>query len=277
VVFIGTLDEFFQWIIPKRYWGLNDVRLNGLAGSIFLLAIWKGIRPQTVTDQVKSSSVKILVAMITANLLFLGLCLSNTPGAVQRYSTMFKSLSWLQNEEPMSEFGFRHDDPEIGMFYSRFTLSEMDDMDRNHGVSYGGIIGHQRNQDIPYEELLKKYTPNTNPFLYEFLVHLSRRDKKIEEMDRAESINQKIEKGSIAFSEDLILEKHYSNTLNQSGLTLTGEKKAELRQAFARQQEPHISRAGSIIITSFTLRQVWTAIFLILIFVWIGGRLWKYN
>jgi hypothetical protein len=258
VVFIGTLDEFFQWIIPKRYWGLNDVRLNGLAGSIFLLAIWKGIRPQTVTDQVKSSSVKILVAMITANLLFLGF-----------YSTMFKSLSWLQNEEPMSEFGFRHDDPEIGMFYSRFTLSEMDDMDRNHGVSYGGIIGHQRNQDIPYEELLKKYTPNTDPFLYEFLVHLYRRDEKIEEMDLTESINQKIEKGSIAFSE--------GNTLNQSGLTLTGEKKAELRQAFARQQEPHISRAGSIIITSFTLRQVWTAIFLILIFVWIGGRLWKYN
>jgi hypothetical protein len=277
VVFIGTLDEFFQWIIPKRYWGLNDVGLNGLAGSIFLLAIWKGIRPQTVKGQVKPTSVKILVGMITANLLFLGLCLSNTPVAVQRYSTMFTSLSWLQKEEPMSEFGFRHENPETGIFYSRFTLSEMEDMDRNHGVSYGGIIGHQRNQDIPYEELLEKYTPNTNPFLYEFLVHLSRRDKKIEDMDLTESINQKIEKGSIAFSEDLILEKNYRNTLNQSGLTLTEEKKAELRQAFTRQQEPHISRAGSIIITGFTLRQVWTAILLILIFVWIGGRLWKYN
>jgi hypothetical protein len=277
VLFIGTLDEFFQWIIPKRYWGLNDVGLNGLAGGIFLLAIWKGIRPQAIDKPVQPLSVKILVGMITVNLLFLGLCLSNTPGAVQHYSTMFKGLSWLQDEEPMSEFGYRHDNPDIGIFYSRFTLPELEDMDRNRGVSYGGIIARQRNQDIPYEELIEKYTPNTSPFLYEFLVHLFRRDDKVEEMNEIDSVNERIEKGSIAFIENMILKKYFSNTLKHSGLTWTREKEAELHQAFTQQQVPHISSAGRIVITSFTLKQGWIAILLILVFVWTGGKLWKYT
>lgn len=277
VLLIGMLDEFFQWIIPKRYWGFNDVGLNGLAGGIFILAIWKGIRPQTADKPVEPHSVNVLVGMFTVTLIFLGLCLSNTPGAVQQYSSMFRGLSWLQDEEPMNEFGYRHDDRDMGIFYSRFTLNELEDIDSNRGLSYGQLIARQKSQDISYKELIEIYTPNTNPFLYEFLVHLLRRDSKVEEMNETDSIDEQIEKGSIAFSENMILKKYFNNTLKHSGFRWARGKEAELQQAFALQQVPHISTAGRIVITSFTLKQGWTAIFLILVFVWTGGRLWVRN
>ncbi|TNF55197.1 hypothetical protein EP227_03065, partial [bacterium] len=247
--------------------------MNGLAGGIFLIAIWKGIRPQTAVKSVQSHSVKILVGIFTVTLIFLGLCLSNTPTVVQQYSTIFKGLSWLQAEEPMSEFGYRHKYPDIGIFYSRFTLDELEDTDRNYGVSYGGIIARQKSQDISYEELIEIYTPHTNPFLYEFLVHLLRRDNKVAEMNETDDIDEQNEKGSIAFSENMLLKKYFNNTLKHSGLNWAREKETELQQAFAQHQVLHISTAGRIVITSFTLKQSWIAILLILVFVWTGGGL----
>ena len=49
-------------------------------------------------------SLKMLCGIISLNLLVLGLCLSNTPETVNNYTSIFESLSWLRNEEPITEF-----------------------------------------------------------------------------------------------------------------------------------------------------------------------------
>lgn len=104
VVFIGTMDEFLQWLMPKRYWDYRDVGLNSFAGAVLLLAIWKGIRPGFISRPVSRISVRMLVRIVTADLLFLGFCLSNTPELVARYTGIIKPLWWLRDEEPMTRF-----------------------------------------------------------------------------------------------------------------------------------------------------------------------------
>lgn len=108
VSLVGIADEFMQWLLPTRFWAYKDVGLNTLAAGIFVLTVWQGIRPKIISSPVQKFSLKILRGMISLNLLFLGLCLSNTPEAVKKYSSAFESLSWLQNEEPMTspEFPF---------------------------------------------------------------------------------------------------------------------------------------------------------------------------
>jgi len=69
-----------------------------------MLLIWQGIKPKTISSPVQKISLKMLCGMISLNLLLLGLCLSNTPETVNSYTSIFESLSWLQNEESMTEF-----------------------------------------------------------------------------------------------------------------------------------------------------------------------------
>jgi len=106
VLFIGTIDEFMQWMTPKRYWDFRDIGANVVGGLIFQLAIWKGVRPGFINQSIAKISVKMLMVALTVNLIFLGLCLSNTPHAVKSYTAVFQGLSWLRTEEPMSKFAF---------------------------------------------------------------------------------------------------------------------------------------------------------------------------
>ncbi|MBI5099364.1 MAG: VanZ family protein [Nitrospirae bacterium] len=106
VSFIGTIDEGIQWMTPKRYWDFRDVGINMLGGVILQLTIWKGIKPDVISRPLKKLSVKILIIVFSIDLIVLGLCLSNTPQAVNRYTAVFQSLSWLRAEEPMSKFAF---------------------------------------------------------------------------------------------------------------------------------------------------------------------------
>jgi len=106
VSFIGTIDEAIQWMTPRRYWDFRDVGINILGGVILQFTIWKGIKPDVINKPLKKLSLKILIIVFTVDVIVLGLCLSNTPKAVNSYTAVFQSLSWLRTEEPMSKFGF---------------------------------------------------------------------------------------------------------------------------------------------------------------------------
>jgi hypothetical protein len=93
-------------MIPERYWDFRDVGTNVVGALVFQLAIWKGISPGFIDKPVVKISVKILMIVLTVDLIFLGICLSNTPKAVKSYTAVFQSLSWLRAEEPMSKFIF---------------------------------------------------------------------------------------------------------------------------------------------------------------------------
>ncbi len=129
VLFIGTMDEFIQWMTPGRIWDYGDIGINALAGVYFVLAVSKGIKPDIIHRRVKKISVNMLAGIIIINLFFLGLCLSNTPDSVNRYTKIFHGLSWLRFEEPMTKYGFEHKDTEIGPLYSRMTLDQLRNID----------------------------------------------------------------------------------------------------------------------------------------------------
>ncbi len=125
VLCIGTMDEFIQWVTPGRIWSYRDIGINVLAGVFFVLAVSKGIKPEMVHGPVKRISVNMLAGIMTINLLFLGLCLSNTPDMVNRYTELFHGLSWLRLEEPMTAYGIGYKDPDIGTFYSHMRLDPL--------------------------------------------------------------------------------------------------------------------------------------------------------
>jgi len=275
VLFVGTIDEFLQWMIPRRFFDFRDVGLNMLAGGIFLLAVWKGIRPKITGEPLSKFSVKMLAGIITVNLVFLGLCLSNTPSTVNRYSAAFNALSWLRNEEPMAEFGYKHKDPEIGTFYSRLTLEQLRDIDLTNGESYGKVLPRDAISVAVFEKMLKVYNSNTDPFLYEFLVHLFQRDSSFTELKGTHNQDKRTRISKIVLSENLLVEKYFGNTLEYSGFAWPGEKVKQLKNSASLQPADYISKTGFRIITAFSLKTALVVIFIALIAVWVLGWIWR--
>ncbi len=274
VLFIGTTDEFLQWIMPQRFWDFRDVGLNMLAGGIFLLAIWKGINPTVISKPVKKISVGMLAGIITANLIFMGLCLSNTPNFVNRYTTAISTLSWLQNEEVMSDYGYIHKDPEIGTFYSRLTLEQLKKIDLTNGESYGRNLPQDISSEMIHKELIEIYNPYTNPFLYEFLIHLFRRNTSL---DKLEDINvpfEKIRRSNITFRENLLVEKYFSNTLKHSMYAWSDEEVEELKETASLWKGDYKSTVGRML-TLFSLKWILAVIFITLVIVWVSAEFWK--
>jgi hypothetical protein len=143
VLFIGTIDEFIQWVTPGRIWDYKDVGINALAGVFFVLAVSKGIKPDIVHGPVKRISINMLAGILTINLLFLGLCLSNTPDSVNRYAELFPGLSWLRLEEPMTQYGFEYKNSEIGPSHSRMTLDKLRGIDTKKAGNIFTLFGLQ--------------------------------------------------------------------------------------------------------------------------------------
>jgi hypothetical protein len=83
VLFAGTLDEIIQWIVPARYWDSRDVWLNFIAGGLFQIAIWKGIRPGIINTKVSVKSMLILSSIIAACLLLIMLGSPDSPSRTQ--------------------------------------------------------------------------------------------------------------------------------------------------------------------------------------------------
>lgn len=123
---VGTFDEILQWAVPERFWDFRDVGLNVLSGGLFQLALWKGIKPEVISGKIGVKSIRRISILLAANILLLGLCLSNTPPRVAAYTKAIPALSFLQKQEVMHEFRNKtHRDPEIGSFSSfHFPLDE---------------------------------------------------------------------------------------------------------------------------------------------------------
>lgn len=274
VLFVGTLDEFLQWMMPERFWDFRDVGFNALAGVIFMFGLWKGIRPENINRPVKRLSVNVLLWIITINLLFLGLCLSNTPKTVNYYAERLNLLSRLKDEEIMAEYGHKHIDPEIGIFYSRPSLKQLREVDAYYGSSYGEEIANAFERGMTYEDLITAYSPPANPFLYEFVIHLERRDNALKNLEEPISLYTAMRSSDIAFKENLILERYFSNTLSYSGYTLPDEIIAELRENASPGDKIYISRVGNLI-TIFNLRTAWSVILITIIALWTGGSIYK--
>jgi len=274
VLFIGILDEFIQWMMPGRYWGFRDIGINVIGSAILMIALWKGIRPGIIQEDVSRHSIRFLQWMITIDLILLGLCLSNTPRAVDYYTNRLSPLLWLRDEEPMVEYGHRHIDPEVGTFYSRLEMERLLETDRLYGASYGREISEAINNGMTYGDLIRSYNPLTNPFLYEFIRHLDLRDEALKELEGSDNPRVVQKNSIIAFTENLILERYFSNTLRYSGLELAEGVINTLRTERPSGEEPYVSRTGGMI-TSFNPCGAWLVILITIISLWIGGGLYS--
>lgn len=210
----GTFDEILQWIVPGRYFDLRDVGLNALSCGLFQILIWKGVRPEVPYSKVRYRSIKIVSVLFAANLLLLGLCLSNTPQRVKKYTKVFPFLSGLKSQEAMSEFKFKHRDPDIGIFYSRLTREELKNIDRFRAKEFGNILRDWQFKN--YAEYLRIFPGGVAPFLHEIRVHIFRRDKRLERAQTSDDEAVQRENLLIAYKENLILEKYFGQTLKSS-------------------------------------------------------------
>ncbi len=211
---VGIFDEILQWIVPGRYFDFRDVGLNALSSGLFQLLLWKGVKPRLLQNKIRPRSIKIISVLLAATLLLLGLCLSNTPQRVKKYTKVFPLLSSLKNQEAMSEFKFKHRDPDTGIFYSRLTLEELKDIDRFRAEEFGNILRDWQNKD--YEEYLRIFPGSVAPFLHEIRVHIFRRDKRFERALTSDDETTQRENFLVAYKENLILEKYFGQTLKRS-------------------------------------------------------------
>jgi hypothetical protein len=258
---VGICDEIFQWAVPGRYWDLRDVGLNALAAGLFQVALWKGVKPRIINQAMSAKSVQKASILLGANLLLLGICLSNTPNVVAWYTRIFPKLAFLQKEEAMSEFRYKHKDPEIGVFYSRLSLEELKRGDAERAEDYGRRLNEWK--DKKYDDFLRTFTGSTHPFLYELRIHLFRRDRKYKDVMKAADEAQKKNLLFIAYKENLIAQKYFRRTLNRSVYEWPKEKIEEIK-AQIDPSIPYNSPVGSGPLATLKIKTMWLSIAIVL-------------
>jgi hypothetical protein len=223
---VGIADEIMQWITPGRFWDFRDVGLNALAAGLFQVVLWRGIKPSLISEKVTPRSARRISVILAIDLVLLGLCASNTPQRVAWYAGRFPFLSFLLKEEPMYEFSLKHQDPEIGIFYSRLSPDELKKEDRENSDHYAEVLRSWKDKD--YSLFLSQHSPLLHSFLYEMRIHIFRRDRKVEEATKAKKERAAQEFLFIAFKENLILEKYFGQTLEKSTYSWDEDKRKQI-------------------------------------------------
>lgn len=158
----------------------------------------------------------------------------------------------------LADYGHRIVDPEIGIFYSRFTPEELQRIDRERGTQAG-----QAYRLCPAagssSRFRKAISPAVDPFLHEAGLHLIRRNDYVAVLPghRNDPADYAFH-ARVAWAENRILEKYFSNTLQAAGEVLPAEQVQQLRRA-ARLCRGFESTVSNHIITVFTRRQAMAA------------------
>lgn len=223
---VGIFDEILQWTMPGRYWDFRDAGLNAVATGLFQVALWQGIKPKVIGEKIGRRSVRRISLLVAANVLLLGLCASNTPQRVAAYTRKLPFLGFLVREEPMYEFTQRHADPQIGVFYSRLSLEGLEKEDSERPDHWAGILRDWKEKD--YALFLREHHPLLHPFLYEMRVHIFRRDRRLEEAGKAKDDKSRREALFVAYKENMILERYFGRTLENSSYSWSPEKRGEI-------------------------------------------------
>ena len=261
ILIIGTLDEIIQWIVPGRIWNFKDVGLNVISGGLIQLGIWKVVRPKLKSGKMNPRSIRISTSLFASSLIILGLCASNTPQLVDIYTRHIPWLSYLQKEEPMSEFGYKHNDPEIGVFYSRMNPTKLRKTDNQRGEECAKVLNESVN--INYRQFIKEYNPISNPFMHELRVHIFRRDTYFKKARSASDSNEKKEFYFIAYKENHILEKYYGNTTRKSVYSWDEKQIKEVEELIDKSKF-YKSPVSANLFTSFSVKAMWIAIIAII-------------
>ncbi len=219
LMIIASADEFIQWLMPGRFWDFRDIRLNVMAGIFIQGVIALVINPSGIQPGIQRRSVRIMCLVTWLTLLLMGAAISNTPARVDLYTTRIPFMRFLTNNESiMTEYGFLHHDPELGRFYSRFSMAELQRIDRERGTETGDTI-RRYNLFVDYKEFLRIFTSAVDPFLHEMRVHLYRRDHYLSTAEQYLDGERErfVFHLTVAHRENQLLEKYFPNALIASG------------------------------------------------------------
>jgi VanZ family protein len=261
LMMIASLDEFFQWMMPGRFWDFRDIRLNMMAGLFVQGIIALVINPSGIDPSVQRRSVRIFCRMAWAALLFLGAAISNTPARVDIYTTRIPFMRFLSNNESvMAEYGYRHHDPAIGRFYSRFLMSELQRLDQVRGAEAGETIRRYAFL-ADYREFIRIFTSSVDPLLHEMRVHLHRRDHYVSTADQYKEKDPErfVLHMTVAFRENQLLEKYFPNALIASGSVWDNELLARV-EAAANPAVSYVSPVSDHLVTAATELELWVAL-----------------
>ena len=210
---VGTVDEVIQWISPSRYWDWRDLMLNGGAGALIQLVLWRIAAPADHPPD--SASLRMVLRLVAAQLLLLVICLANTPARVARYAPHLpERLHLTSSRNPMAEYGHLHAEPGLGTFASRLTLEELRYEDEGRAAEVAGLVDAYRHR---YGKFLDTWPVSDDPFTYEVRVHLFARDRnlaKAREQDFTGVVA--LEQLTVAWYENRLMEEFLGNTLEQS-------------------------------------------------------------
>lgn len=253
---LGLFDEVVQWFTPERVFDLRDVGFNAVGGAISQMAIAGGFSPRYIRPSVQPATVRRLCLYAAAFVGLFWLCLSNTPAMTARLVCRIPQLWYLlYKTSAMTEFGYKHKIPEMGTFFSRFTLEELRDMDRRRAEEVAAIL-NSYHDPRRYGKFLRTYTPLTDPFTHEARVHLFRRDHYLSVAPKYDN-NPKMSlyHYTVAWREHLFVKTYFPETLSRSFYRWHDhvEIAVESKTDFAME---YVSDVSANLITSFSLQTV---------------------
>jgi hypothetical protein len=273
---IGITDEFVQWMTPLRIWDITDIGLNLLSAALVQVAIAKGLRPAFILRGISRKNMRFMCSLTIAAAAVLGGSLLMTPPRIVWISERIGFLEFLKyNDSVMLEYGYLYEDPEAGVFRSRFMPHELKQIDRIRGVEAAKILNKFQDEKS-YPLFLRVYTPITDPFVHEARVHLFRRDRHFDRALKFKKYRKMHAKFlTVALHENLIMEKFFYNTLKHSNYIWTEEQSALARQHFL-QNDFYDSKVSRGLITWVKEQQV-AGFFIVLIlglllFRWYLGK-----
>jgi hypothetical protein len=243
---VGTVDEIIQWLTPERFWDWRDVALNGGAGALVQLLLWRiDPRPRVA---ISAGSVRFVLRLVAAQLLLVGLCLANTPARVALYAPLLPGGETLmRSHNPMAEYGHRHEIEGLGVFFSRLTLAELAAEDAARGAEVGALVDDWRGDR--YFEFLETWPFAEDPFTYELRVHLFARDRNLGRARQRDFAGaEETEWATIAWFENRLVERIFPSSFDHSSYRWPPglERRVE---AIRDPDHRFVSAAGSHLIT----------------------------
>jgi len=234
-LFVGTLEEVFQWFVPNRYFGFRDVALDGFGAALVQIGLARGVVPPYIEPRFTRDGLRALyrVSLLVWSLLFL--CVLNTPRRVDAYATRVAGLAFLStNPSVMMEYGERYEVEGIGVFRSRLTLETLEERDRERGPAVGRAVA---TDDGSYAQYLERHPVQRDPYAHEFRVHLFSRDHHVRALRESPEGGGRSRRMLVAVREDRILRRYFPEAYRAAG--------AALDPSFRREIEGHVAETAS--------------------------------
>ena len=265
----GIFDELIQWVVPRRFFDYRDIGINALAVGLAQVALAAGIRPGFVRRPASPAGIQLACRAAMAVLLLLLFCISNTPGALDFYSRHWPGAAAL--DQATAEYGFRIEDPAIGVFFSRLPAEALKQLDRERGAEAAAILASTRS-DSQYTRFLAETPAHRDPLAVEARIHVFRRDRHAGEALWRKDPGEVSYYARIARGENRILKTYFSNTLARSVFAWPEERERRI-EALSRGAPPYRSAVSSQLITRFSRTQG-TAVLLLLLLAAGAGERW---